>query len=69
MRPPKLTEHIASRARPLPEEQAVEQGDEDRVAEAAEILRDSEERVIAATDGDAPADGAREHRSSEETAG
>jgi hypothetical protein len=58
----------ATRAEPLPEERVAETGDEDRVAEATEILRDSEERVAGALDGNAPADGADEHRTSLETA-
>lgn len=57
----------ATRAEPLPEERAVETGDEDREAGAAAILADSEERVAGAAEGNAPADGADERRSSEET--
>jgi hypothetical protein len=53
-----------TRAEPLPEERAVETGDEDREAEAAAILADSEERVAGAAEGDAPSDGADEHRTS-----
>jgi hypothetical protein len=69
MRPDELSEQIATRAEPLPEERTAEQGGEDRRAEAAEILRDSEQRVSEAVEGDAPADAAAEHRTSEETAG
>ncbi len=59
----------ATRAEPLPEERAAEQGGEDRRAEAAEILRDSEERLARAADGNAPGDAAEEHRASEDVAG
>ena len=38
----------------------------DRRAEAAEILRDSEERVAEAVEGNAPGDAADEHRPSDE---
>jgi hypothetical protein len=69
MRPEELSEQVASRAEPLPEERRAERGGEDRQAEAAEILRDSETRVAEAASGDAPAAAAREHRPSEETAG
>jgi hypothetical protein len=69
MRPDELSEQITTRAEPLPEERRVEQGGEDRRAEATEILRDSEERIGDAVQGDAPADAARENRPSEETAG
>jgi hypothetical protein len=65
---PDLTEQAATRAEPLPEERAVEHGDEDRRREAAAILADSEDRIAGATEGNAPADGADEHRPSEETA-
>jgi len=58
----------ATRAEPLPEERAAEQGGEDRRAGAAEILRESEARTAAATEADAPGDAADEHRRSEETA-
>jgi hypothetical protein len=62
---PELDEQVAGRAEPLPEEVAA--GDRgDRGAEAAEILRDSEERIAAAVAGDAPGDAADEHRGSEE---
>lgn len=69
MRPEELSEQVASRAEPLPEERRAEHGDEDRLAEAREILRDSETRVGEASAAPAPADAAREHRASEETAG
>jgi hypothetical protein len=63
---PDLDEQIATRAVPLPEEVAA--GDDgDRRDEAAEILRDSEERVAEAAAGDAPGDAADESRRSEET--
>ena len=63
---PDLDEQVATRAEPLPEEVAA--GDVgDRRDEAAEILRDSEERVAEATQGDAPGDAADEARRSEET--
>jgi hypothetical protein len=62
---PDLDEQAATRAVPLPEEVAA--GDlGDRRAEAAEILRDSEERVAEATAGSAPGDAADEHRASNE---
>ena len=61
-----LDEQVATRAEPLPEEAAA--GDVgDRRAEAAEILRDSEERVAEAAAGDAPRDAADENRQSDET--
>ncbi|WP_214368058.1 hypothetical protein [Pseudonocardia sp. H11422] len=66
-----LDDRVATRAEPLPEERAVEQAEEDRgtrETEAAEILRDSEERVAEAAGGDTPGDAAAEHRRSEETA-
>jgi hypothetical protein len=69
MRPEELSDQVSSRAEPLPEERRAEHGGEDRRAEAAEILRDSEERVAEAASGVAPADAARENRRSEETAG
>jgi hypothetical protein len=60
-----LDEQVATRAEPLPEEAAA--GDDgDRRDEAAEILRDSEERVAEAVAGDAPGDAAQEHRHSED---
>jgi len=60
-----LDEQVATRAEPLPEEVAA--GDVgDRAAEAAEILRDSEERVAEAVEGNAPSDAADEHRPSDE---
>jgi hypothetical protein len=67
MRPDELSEQAVTRAEPLPEERVVEHGGEDRCAEAAEILRDSEERVAEAVEGNAPADAATERRQSEET--
>ena len=48
MPPDEADEHVATRAEPLPEERAVERGDEDRRAAAAEILHDSEQRVAEA---------------------
>jgi hypothetical protein len=68
MRPDELSDRTATRAEPLPEERAADQGGEDRRAEAAEILRDSEERVAGAAEGNAPGDAADEHRHSEDTA-
>ena len=63
---PDLDEQVATRAEPLPEEVAA--GDVgDRHDEAAEILRDSEERVAEAAVGEAPRDAADENRRSEET--
>jgi hypothetical protein len=60
-----LDEQIATRAEPLPEEVAA--GDVgDRRDEAAEILRDSEERVAEAAEGNAPGDAADENRPSDE---
>ncbi len=62
---PDLDDQAATRAEPLPEEVAA--GDDgDRSAEAAEILRDSEERVAEASEGNAPGDAADEHRPSDE---
>lgn len=66
MRPDELDDQVTTRAEPLPEERVVEHGGEDRRAEAAEILRESEERVAGA-EGNAPADGADEHRHSADT--
>jgi hypothetical protein len=63
-----LEARAETRAEPLPEERVVERGDEDRRAEAAQILRESEERVAEAADGAAPGDAAVQHRTSEETA-
>jgi hypothetical protein len=60
-------ERATTRAEPLPEERAVQRGDEDRTAEAAEILRESEDRIAAVTEADAPGDAAAQHRRSEET--
>jgi hypothetical protein len=60
-----LGEQVVTRAEPLPEEVAA--GDDgDRRPEAAEILRESEERVAAAAAGQAPGDAANEHRESGE---
>ncbi|WP_433291891.1 hypothetical protein ACQPZQ_03285 [Pseudonocardia sp. CA-142604] len=67
MRPDDLSDQAITRAEPLPEELAVERGGEDRRAAAVEILRDSEERVVDAVEGNAPADAATERRHSEET--
>ena len=67
MRPDELSEQAVTRAEPLPEELAVERGGEDRRAAAAEILRDSEERIAEAVEGNAPSDAATERRQSEET--
>jgi hypothetical protein len=62
---PDLDDQAATRAEPLPEEVAA--GDVgDRRAEAAAILRDSEERVAEAAEGAAPGDAADEHRPSGE---
>jgi hypothetical protein len=61
-------DQAATRAEPLPEERVAERGDEDRRAEATEILRDSEERVAEASDGAAPADAANQNRTSAEAA-
>jgi hypothetical protein len=68
MRPDEIREKAETRATPLPEERAVERGDEDRRVEAAAILRDSEDRVTSAAEAPAPADAAHEHRRSEDTA-
>lgn len=62
-------EHVAGRAVPLPEEQAVERDPGDRRDAAEEILRDSEGRVAEAAQANAPGDAADEHRRSEDTAG
>jgi len=65
--PPDLDQQVGTRTEPLPEEVAA--GDDgDRNAEAAEILRDSEERVAEAVEGTAPGDAAVQNRRSEETA-
>jgi hypothetical protein len=69
MRPDELSDQVESRAVPLPEEERVEEGGEDRRAEAREILRDSEQRIGEAATGPRPADAARENRPAEETAG
>ena len=68
MAPDDSDHHAATRAEPLPEERVAERGDEDRRAEAEEILRDSEERIAEAAGAVAPGDAADEHRRSEETA-
>ena len=61
----RLAEQVATRAVPLPEEAAA--GDDgDRRAEAAAILRESEERVAEAAAGTAPRDAAHENRPSDE---
>jgi hypothetical protein len=58
-------DQVAGRAEPLPEEVAA--GDDgDRRGEAAEILRDSEERMAEAVAGAAPGDAAEENRRSDE---
>lgn len=63
---PDLDEQVGTRAVPLPEEVAA--GDiGDRRAEAAEILRDSEERIAEVFDGNAPSDASAESRRSDET--
>ena len=62
---PDLDEQVATRTEPLPEEVAAGDGG-DRRDEAAEILRDSEERVAEAVAGDAPGDAADENRPSDE---
>jgi hypothetical protein len=61
-----LDEQVATRAEPLPEEAAADDVG-DRRDEAAEILRDSEERVAEAAAGVAPGDAADERRRSAET--
>lgn len=68
MRPDELDDQVNTRAVPLPEEERAEVGGEDRRAEAAEILRDSEQRVGEASTGPRPADAAKENRPTEETA-
>ncbi|HET6258712.1 hypothetical protein [Pseudonocardia sp.] len=68
MRPDELSEQTTTRAEPLPEERVAEHGGEDRRAEAAEVLRDSEERLAEVVEGNVPGDAAHEHRRSEETA-
>jgi hypothetical protein len=65
--PPRdLDEQVAARAEPLPEEVAAGDEGDRRTESAAEILRESEERVTAAAEGDAPGDAAEEHRESDE---
>lgn len=58
---------VATRATPLPEERVAERGGEDRENEAAEILRDSEQRVAEAVEGPSPGSAAQERRRSEDT--
>jgi hypothetical protein len=66
---PEISEdRVAGRAVPLPEEQVGQADDVDRRDAAAEILRDSEQRVAEATQARAPGDAADEHRRSEDTA-
>jgi hypothetical protein len=69
MRPEIPEERAASRAGALPEETAGQESGEVGRSAAEEILRDSEQRVAEASQADAPADAADEHRRSEETAG
>ena len=64
MQPEELSDQVETRSVPLPEEARVEEGGEDRRAEAREILRDSEQRVDEAATGPRPADAARENRPS-----
>jgi len=61
-------DRVAGRAVPLPEERVGAAAAVDRHDAAEEILRDSEQRVAEATQGEAPGDAADEHRRSEETA-
>jgi hypothetical protein len=62
----RLPDQVTTRAVPLPEEAAA--GDDgDRRAEAAAILRESEERIAGAVAGTAPGDAADENRPSDET--
>jgi len=56
-----------SRATPLPEEAAGAPTRGDDRAGAEEILRESEERVTGAEEGDRPAEDADQRRRSEET--
>jgi|GEM_PF-3517238 len=67
MRPEDMNHQITTRTVPLPEERAAEQGGEDRRGEAAEILRESEERTADAADAVTPSDAAVEHRRSADT--
>lgn len=67
MQPADPADPVVTRAEPLPEERAVETGEEDRRAEAEAILAESEERVAGAVEGNAPGDAADEHRTSAET--
>ena len=61
-------DQVRTRSEPLPEERAVETGGEDRGAEAAAILAESEERVAGASEGRSPGAAADEHRTSADTA-
>jgi hypothetical protein len=61
-------DQVRTRSEPLPEERAVETGGEDRGAEAAAILAESEERVAGAAEGRSPGAAADEHRTSADTA-
>jgi hypothetical protein len=67
MRPNEVDDKACTRAQPLPEEEAVQAPDEDHRAEAAAILRESEERVTDAVVAERPGDAAEEHRRSAET--
>ena len=62
-----IADPVATRATPLPEERVAERGGEDRENEAAEILRDSEQRVAEAVEGPSPGAAAQERRRSEDT--
>jgi hypothetical protein len=63
---PQVERQVETRAAPLPEEAAA--GDVgNRRAEAAEILRDSEERIAEVFYGNAPSDAAAQSRRSDET--
>ena len=63
---PDLEAQVDTRAEPLPEEASA--GDVgDRHGEAAEILRDSEQRIAEAAAGTAPGDAADEKRRSSDT--
>jgi hypothetical protein len=69
MRPEIPDERAASRAGAQPEEAAGQESGADSRSAAEEILHDSEERVAEASQANAPADAADEHRRSEEAAG
>ncbi|MBW0105656.1 hypothetical protein [Pseudonocardia sp. KRD291] len=60
-------EHAASRATPLPEEEAGAPTSGDARDGAEAILRESEERIAGAVSGDEPGDDAEQNRRSEET--